>query len=208
VILNLVNTTGEYILGETVSTIAKEKVASGQAGGLDEEKLIGGFYGDFFTWVNAVSVLIQAFVVSRVFKYFGVRVALLVLPLVALAGYTTIAFLPVLGLIKTAKIAENSLDYSLQNTTRHALYLPTSRAAKYKAKQANDTFFVRFGDVLSAGLVFAGLNWLNLASKQFALVNALLAVVWLLLAIVLGRHFERLTNEGGKRVTVPANPSA
>ena len=99
---------------------------------------------------------------------------------------------PFLGLIKTTKIAENSLDYSVQNTTRNALYLPTSREAKYKAKQANDTFFVRFGDVLSAGLVFAGLHWLAFAPRQFALVNAGLVLVWIVLAVLLGRRFQRL----------------
>ena len=54
------------------------------------------------------------------------------------------------------KVADNSLDYSLGNTTKQALWLPTSREAKYKAKQAVDSFFVRAGDVLQAGIVFAG----------------------------------------------------
>ena len=39
------------------------------------------------------------------------------------------------------------------NTTRQALWLPTSREAKYRAKQAVDSFFVRMGDVVQAGLV-------------------------------------------------------
>jgi AAA family ATP:ADP antiporter len=123
---------------------------------------------------------------------------LLVLPIVALVGYTTLAFLPVLGLIKGAKIAENSLDYSLQNTTRNALYLPTSRGVKYKAKQANDTFFVRFGDVFSAGLVFAGLHWLGFAPRHFALVNAVLVLVWLGIAFALGRRFAAMAGKDGE----------
>ena len=45
-------------------------------------------------------------------------------------------------------MADNSLDYSLGNTTKQALWLPTSREAKYKAKQAVDSFFMRAGDVL------------------------------------------------------------
>jgi ATP:ADP antiporter, AAA family len=190
-ILNLVNTTGEYILGETVSKIAAKE-------GGDPEKMIGAFYGNYFTWVNIVSAVIQAFLVSRVIKYVGVRGALLVLPIVALAGYTTLAFLPVLGIIKAAKIAENSLDYSLQNTTRNALYLPTSRGVKYKAKQANDTFFVRFGDVISAGLVFAGLHWLGFAPRHFALVNAVLVLVWLGIAFALGRRFAAMAGKDGE----------
>jgi AAA family ATP:ADP antiporter len=104
------------------------------------------------------------------------------------------AFVPVLALIRTAKIAENSLDYSLQNTTRNALYLPTPREVKYKAKQANDTFFVRFGDVISAGMVFAGTMWLGFDPKHFAIVNLALIAVWLVVAVLLGRQFHKLAH--------------
>lgn len=191
-LVNLVNTNGEYILGKTVVTLYTAAHGAAAAGGLDEKKVIGEFYGNYFTIVNVLSAIIQAFVVSRVLKYFGVRVALLVLPAVALVGYGAMAFVPLLAFIRGAKLAENSLDYSLQNTTRNALYLPTSREAKYKAKQANDTFFVRSGDVISAGIVFAGTTWLGFAARQFALVNVALVLVWLLIAIALGRRFRRL----------------
>ena len=192
-IYNLVNTTGEYILGKTVVGAYLTAHGAEAAGSMDEKKVIGQFYGNFFSIVNIVSALIQAFLVSRILKHFGVRVALLVLPAVALLGYGAMALVPILPFIRGVKIAENSLDYSLQNTTRNALYLPTSREAKYKAKQANDTFFVRFGDVLSAGLVFVGTTWLAFAPKQFAIANALLVVVWLLLAIWIGRRFRDLS---------------
>jgi len=189
---NLVNTNGEYILGKTVVTLYTAAHQAAAVGGLDEKKVIGEFYGNYFTIVNVLSAIIQLFVVSRVIKYFGVRVALLVLPAVALIGYGAMAFVPLLGFIRGAKLAENSLDYSLQNTTRNALYLPTSREAKYKAKQANDTFFVRFGDVVSAGIVFAGTTWLGSAARQFALVNVALILVWLVIAIALGRRFQQM----------------
>ena len=190
-VYNLVNTTGEYILGKTVVSVFTATHGA-TAAGMDEKKVIGEFYGNFFTLVNLLSAAIQAFLVSRILKYFGVRVALLVLPLVAFGGYLSMAFLPILPLIRGVKLAENSIDYSLQSTTKNALYLPTSREAKYKAKQANDTFFVRFGDVLSAGLVFAGTTWLGFAQKQFAFVNVVLIVIWLVLAIAIGRMFANL----------------
>jgi AAA family ATP:ADP antiporter len=192
-VYNLVNTTGEYILAKTVVTLYAKTHNAVAAGGLDESKVIGEFYGNYFTMVNVFSAVLQAFVVSRVLKYFGVRVALLALPAVALVGYGGMAFVPLLPFIRTVKLAENSIDYSLQNTTRNALYLPTSREAKYKAKQANDAFFMRFGDVLSAGLVFAGTRWLSFGSRQFALVNVALIAVWLVLAVFIGRRFDRLT---------------
>ena len=208
---NLVNTTGEYILGKTVVTLYTAAHGAASAGGLNEKKVIGEFYGNFFTVVNVLSGAVQALLVSRVLKYFGVRIALLVLPVVALLGYGSMAFFPILSFIRTAKlaenslviwpalhlifaikVAENSLDYSLQSTSRNALWLLTSREAKYKAKQANDTFFVRFGDVISAGIVFAGTTWFAFAPKHFAVVNIVLIGVWLAVAIALGRRFNRL----------------
>ncbi len=193
-ISNLVNTNGEYILSKTVVSLFAKTHGAAALGGIDEKKVIGEFYGNFFTVVNIAAALIQALLVSRIIRWFGVRGALLVLPLAGLIGYGAIVFVPILAFIRSAKIAENSVDYSLQNTTRNALYLPTSREAKYKAKQANDTFFVRFGDVLSAGMVFAGTVWLGFAPKQFAVVNIVLIVVWLAVALALGRHFHRLAH--------------
>jgi ATP:ADP antiporter, AAA family len=192
-VYNLVNTNGEYILGKTVVMLYTQAHGAAATGGLDEKKVIGEFYGNFFTLVNLVAAAIQLFFVSRILKHFGVRVALFVLPIVAMGGYIAMAFIPLLSFIRVAKMAENSLDYSLQNTTRNALYLPTSREAKYKAKQANDTFFVRFGDVVSAGIVFAGTAWLGFAPKQFAIVNVALIVIWLLLALFIGRRFRTLS---------------
>jgi len=194
-LLNLVNTTGEYILGETLTNIGKGLVAQGKMADADIGKWIGAFYGGYFTWVNIVSALLQAFVVSRVIKWLGVAGALLIMPFVSLGAYATLAFLPLLPIIRAAKIAENSLDYSLNNTARQTLFLPTSREAKYKAKQAVDTFFVRFGDVASAGLVFAGTTWLAFKPRQFAMVNAGLVLIWLGIAIALGRAFKARSGE-------------
>lgn len=191
---NLVNTTGEYILGKTVVANYTAHTGAAAAGGMDEKKIIGEFYGNYFTWVNIISAILQAFLVSRILKYLGVRTALLVLPFVALFGYLSMAFIPFIAFIRGAKIAENSLDYSVQNTTRNALYLPTSREAKYKAKQANDTFFVRLGDLASAGLVFAGTTWLAFGPRQFALTAVALVAVWLIIALVLGKRFQALAH--------------
>ena len=59
-------------------------------------------------------------------------------------------------MMELLKIADNSVDYSLGNTTKQALWLNTTREAKYKAKQAVDSFFMRGGDVVPAGLGLHG----------------------------------------------------
>ncbi len=194
-LLNWVNTTGEYILGRTVKEAAETMLAANPGTGLDQATFIGTFYADFFTVVNIVGLLLQLFVVSRVLKYFGVRTAIFVLPLIALGGYLVAAFYPVLALIRWVKTAENATDYSLQNTVRQVLFLPTTREQKYKAKQAIDTFFVRTGDVLSAALVFVGTSILALSTQQFAAVNVVLVCLWLLLAWLVGIEHRQLVRE-------------
>lgn len=190
-LVNWVNTTGEYILSRTVAGTAEAAVRAGTAGGLTVPEYIGGFYSDFLFFVSVGALVIQLFVVSRLIKYAGVRVAVLVLPLLALAGYTILAFVPVLALIRAVKIAENATDYSVQNTVRNVLFLPTSRDQKYKAKQAIDSFFWRAGDVLSATLVFVGVSQIGLTTSGFARVNLALASAWLLVAILVGREYVR-----------------
>jgi AAA family ATP:ADP antiporter len=193
-VFNLVNTLGGFMLNALITSEAQARLAAGTAGGATEAELIGTMSGTVQTLVNLVSLLLQAFVVSRIFKYIGLRGALFVLPLVAATGYFAVALLPTLGVVRWTKVFENSTDYSVQNTTRHALFLPTSREAKYKAKQAIDSFFVRTGDLLQAVVVFIGVQ-LALTIRSFALVNLALIGVWLLIVVGIRREHRRLTGE-------------
>jgi AAA family ATP:ADP antiporter len=190
---NLVNSLGEYILGQMVVADAAAAVEAGVIDSSEMRMRIGAFYGDFFGWVNLFGLLLQVIVVSRLFKYAGVRGALFVLPLIALGSYSLMAVLPILGVVKIAKILENSSDYSIQNTARHALFLPTSREEKYKAKAAIDTFFWRVGDMLQAGFVLAG-TWLAFTTRQYAWMNIALVAVWLVLIIGIYREHRKLVN--------------
>lgn len=71
---------------------------------------------------------------------------------------------------------------------RNILCLPATTEQKYKAKVAIDSFFVQVGDVLSALLVFAGINYLGLGIRGFALFNLGLVVVWLVFAYRIGQE--------------------
>jgi len=71
-----------------------------------------------------------------------------------------------------------------RNTAQQALWLPTSRVAKYKAKQAVDSFFKRAGDVLQAGIVFIG-EHLALTVPAFATLNIVLALGWVAIVAAL-----------------------
>lgn len=193
-ILNLVNTVGEFILGSLFAQHAMEVVGSGDA--LEEARgeLIRTMYGAFFGAVNLVGLLIQAFLVSRFMKYLGVRGSLFVGPIMSLLTYGVTAVQPVLNIVRVMKVGENANDYSLNNTVRQALFLPTSREVKYKAKAAIDTFFARTGDALQAVVVFVGTQ-LAFAIPAFAVVNVVIVAVWLAVVGGIAREHKRLTTE-------------
>jgi len=196
-VYNLVNTLGGFMLNTEIEHEAT-RVAAATAGATAEQvraikaSVSGTLSGTVGTYVNLMAFVLQAFFVSRIFKYAGVRNALFILPIVAATGYASIALIPVLMTVQWTKIFENSTDYSIQNTTRQALFLPTSREAKYKAKQAIDSFFVRFGDMLQAGVVFVGVQ-LALTVRGFAVVNLVLIGVWLLIVLGIRREHQKLT---------------
>jgi AAA family ATP:ADP antiporter len=200
-LLNLINTLGGFMQNTLVRQHALNTVVTDTARqdgrNLSEAETravaaeIGSIQGGIQTWVNLLSFLFQALLVSRIFKMIGVRGALFILPVIALGGYTMIALLPVLGVVRVAKILENSTDYSISNTTRHALFLPLSREAKYAGKQAIDAFFVRFGDFLQAGVVFVGTT-LALGVRQYALLNIAFVAVWLFVARAIANEHKKL----------------
>jgi ATP:ADP antiporter, AAA family len=73
------------------------------------------------------------------------------------------------------------------------LWLPTSREEKYKAKQAIDTFFVRAGDLLAAGLVFVGMHRLSFGVADFARANVAIVLIAIGVGVLLLREYRRLT---------------
>jgi AAA family ATP:ADP antiporter len=185
VLLNVVNTTGEFLL----STLVRDAAHGGDA---ERQAFIGAFYGTFYGRVNLVGFLLQMFVTSRAMRMFGVRGTLFILPSIALINYSVIAVVPLLAVVRIGKILENSTDYSIQNTVRQALFLPTTREAKYKAKSAIDTFFARAGDVVSAGFATAG-TALGFGLGAFAWLNVALTIVWLAIAGRIAREHRKKT---------------
>jgi len=201
VLLNLVNTVGEYILGNAVVIAADAKLAAGVAG-FNKEAYIGQFYGNYFMWTNVVTILIQAFLVSRIVKYLGMKGVVLALPIVSLCAYSTAAAGAGLMALLYLKISENSTDYSVNNTAKQMLWLPTTREEKYKAKQAIDTFFVRFGDMLAAGLVFIGTHVIQESVGGFAKVNMAIVLCAIGVGLLLLREYQQRygTKDGAKEI--------
>jgi AAA family ATP:ADP antiporter len=210
--VNLINTNGEYILDRTLN----EETARLGLDVAAAKIFIGEFTADYYFYANLVGVLLQLFIASRVFKYLDVRGALYLYPLLALTAYTGMTLVPLLAVVRIGKIGENSLDYSIYNQAKQALWLPTSREQKYVAKQAIDTFVVRAGDFVAGILVAAGAflvprlagghinepRW----TKIYTITNVIRAVIFLGIVVVMGREHKKRTAEAEARKA--AEPAA
>ncbi len=202
VLLNVVNTTGEYLVARLLSAEVQQLAALDPL--FDKQAYIGAFTGTYQFWVGVTALLLQAFVTSRLVRHRGLTGVLFALPLIALGGYAIVAAGAGFALVRWVKTAENATDYSIMNTARQMLWLPTTREEKYKAKQAIDTFFVRGGDVLSAAVVYGGTHMLHLTVEQFALANLALTFVWLALAARIARPDSTATAVRRRLVAVAA----
>lgn len=188
-LLNWINSTGAYILASFVSDYAAQAVAAGSA--LAERDLIGRVYGDYLAWVTLLQFALQLFVVSRIFRYVGVRGAILVLPAVMVLNYGLIAFVPVFSLVRIMIIAENASNYSIHNTTNHALYLPVTRQEKYVGKTTVDTFFWRFGDLLHALMIFLAVRLAGQGLGVVVAINLGLALALFAIGLAIGHRHRR-----------------
>ncbi len=187
-LLNWVNNNGEYLVDRTLLEAAHTHATEE---GVSTAIFIGRFKAEYFYYYNLGGVLLQLFAVSRIMRIAGVRGALYFLPVVSFAGYLAIAVFPALRIVEMTKVAENSLDYSLQNTARQALFLVTDRVGKYVGKTVIDTLMMRLGDVLAAATVAVG-TYFAFQTRTFALVSVVLVVVWGVTVVFLGRaHKER-----------------
>lgn len=196
-LLNLVNSTGEYILDHYIVDYA-EGVASGLHAQDTElwsqvrNATIGQAFNTFYLAVNVLTLLLQMFVASRLIRSAGAIGTLLVLPIVALGAYGLAFFGGGYLAFRALKIVENSVDYSINNTVQQLLWGPTSREEKYQAKQAVDTIFYRLGDLVHSAVIWGGTAFFALAPRDFALINILLCVLWVGLVLALGREYRRV----------------
>ncbi|MBK8171215.1 MAG: hypothetical protein IPK60_12835 [Sandaracinaceae bacterium] len=185
-VYNTVNTLGENIKDRTI-------LAANHGG--HQDAYVAEFSSNFFLYVNGLALILQLFFVSRFLRVLKVHRALYVMPLISLISYSSMGLSVVLPVILWAKVAENAADYSIQTTTRQALFLVAPREAKYKVKTAIDTFFMRLGDVFAGALLFVATTFFDFGRTSLVVTNLALIGVWLLLARRVGNTYKTLQHQ-------------
>jgi ATP:ADP antiporter, AAA family len=188
---NFINALGELMFARIQQQVALRTLGTAVSGSAALQNYISQAFAGYQGLANIIGLIIQLFLVSRIFRWVGIGGALLFLPIIALGGYGYAAFGASLLLMKWVKSVENGTDYSLMKTARSALFLITNREEKYKAQAAIETFFVRGGDTLCALVVWVGTSVLALSIEKFAIVNVVSILIWIFLTILIIREYKK-----------------
>ncbi len=113
---------------------------------------LGLFFARTYAVLNAISLGVQLFVAGRVLRRLGVVAALVILPLLLVAGGS--AMVVVGGLLALAlftKGADGALRYSLHRVAAELLWMPLSGETRDRGKALLDSVFGRAVQALTAG---------------------------------------------------------
>ena len=149
------------------------------------------FLGRIDLVVSLIAVLMQLLAVGRLTARFGVTVMLVSVPLIVAAGFLLIVASPTLATLVSVYVVRRVGQYAVVRPCREMLYTTVERAAKYKAKNLNDTVIYRGSDAVVAQVHEALVRVMTLGLAGIAWLGAGVAVTWAVVAFLLGRAHER-----------------
>jgi AAA family ATP:ADP antiporter len=157
----------------------------------------GQHFSTVYAFTNIVALLVQLFVTANVMSRFGVKTALLVMPVLILGASGLFLLMPILWIGSSLNTVDNGFNYSINQSARESLYTPLSRDEKYKAKAFIDMFLYRTAKVIAVGVALL----LGLFVEEFTAVRLLsfltiaLAIAWLWIARYAGSRFRALSED-------------
>jgi AAA family ATP:ADP antiporter len=140
--------------------------------------------------VGILTLLVQGLATGRLMSRFGVGPAAAFLPLVFAVGFAALASNPVLLVVVGFQALQRAANFAISNPAREVLFTVVEREEKYKAKYVIDGVVFRGADAVN-GWLFATLRSAGLELAAIAYAAVPVAIVWLVLALALGRSQER-----------------
>jgi AAA family ATP:ADP antiporter len=147
-------------------------------------------FGTIDMVVQALSIGAQLFVTGQLARRLGLGVLLVAVPVLVASGFLALTFVPLFAVLAVVMVIRRVGEYAFVRPAREMLYGVLSPAAKYKAKNFNDTVVYRGGDAIS--------GWVKTAIDTFAqhpasamLIGAMLSLVWAVTGALLARVHRR-----------------
>lgn len=135
---------------------------------------------------NILTLGLQFFATARLVAWFGLPIALALIPVAVAVGFGALGLAPTLAVLVVFQVARRAGNYAITKPAREMLFSVVSAEDKYKAKNFIDTVVYRGGDAAS-GWLFTGLAALGLGLSALAFAAVPLAAIWAVFGVALGR---------------------
>ena len=152
-------------------------------------------------WTSGIGLLIQVWLTSRVHRYLGIGFALMVLPVMLGTSAVVMLLNAALWAPALARVADQSLRYTLDKTSREILFLPLPDAIKLKAKPFVDVTVDRVAKAGAALLLILLVQpWaLNLDWQSISYASLSIMGLWLVMALHARRGYVRALRQSIER---------
>ena len=167
-------------LGKTVFNYHYFHVVDAEVSGTDRA---ASFFGTVYAVTNLTSAVLQFLVTTWVLRRLGARAGLTFLPTVLFAAIAALLLSPPLLLAAALNVAQQSVSYSINQSSKELLYTPCAEAIKYRAKAVIDMFVFRLGDALAALLLLLLHTFLGLPTWTSLVAGCLCMVFWLVMVL-------------------------
>jgi AAA family ATP:ADP antiporter len=195
----LLNTAIFLLLYAVTSTFLYFSQASIVAESFTSRGAQTSFFATIDLLVNSITLVFQIFLTGRLVRWLGVALALALLPVVSMLGFSAIAILPTLAAVAAFQVVRRAGNFALTQPARQVLYTVVSREDRYKAKNFIDTAVYRAGDQVGAWS-YALIGMAGWGIKQAGIVSVVLSALWLVNSLWLGWRQEAMAKAQARAV--------
>jgi len=141
--------------------------------------------------VNSLAIFTAMFLTSRIATRFGMATTLALVPALIVLGMLVIAISPVVAVVAGLQVARRAGNYAITRPGREMLFTVVDRETRFKAKPVIDIVLYRGGDMLTAWAFTLLTAGLGLGLGAVAVVGAVIASLWAIVGIYLGKAYAR-----------------
>ena len=156
---------------------------------IPSEANLAGFFGHFYAFTGAATLLVQFFFTSALLTRFGLLAGLLTLPVFLSLGSIAVLLRPVLASATLGKFSDQTLRFTLNHSALELLWLVVPGAKRKTARP------IVSGSVKYTAESFAGLGTYFLASytglRFLSLISVVALALWILAAVRLKSLYVR-----------------
>jgi AAA family ATP:ADP antiporter len=180
---------GILALYEFCSQVLDFQFSSVLASSISGGRALQAYLAQVYLATNVLSLIVQLLLTSLLMQRFGPSAGLIVLPAVMALSSGAFWIEPSLFIGSLLIVSDNGLNYSINQTARETLYVPTSSDAQYKARAFTNMFVQRAAKgvaiLISATFIWLGVRWLSP-------LTIIVTLLWISIAVFAGRHFQGL----------------